>query len=57
MALAVQELDLRVHKNLGSDLASIVARPAGLPIWLFLLLAGGLLIGAEWCLGQRRWIC
>jgi hypothetical protein len=54
--LAMQELDLRVPANLGGESATAVVPPGSPPIWLFLLAAGGLLICAEWCLVQRRWM-
>jgi hypothetical protein len=52
----MQELDLRVPANLGGESATAVVPPGSPPIWLFLLAAGGLLICAEWCLVQRRWM-
>ena len=51
-----RESDLRVPETGRADAEPETAGLAGQPLWLYLLMAAGLLGVVEWYLYQRRWI-
>ena len=53
---AVRSADFRTPGDPGREAKSVVARPAGVPPWLFPVVLAALILVFEWCLYQRRWI-
>ena len=56
-AWRTRESDVRVPAELASPAEIAVAGSAGPPLWLFPTAFALMLLVAEWCLFQRRWIC